>query len=228
MVDWCCIRFHQHAAPYKRGAGSITRSKAPGCSPGPSPPQASYPLDLVTFRLCQNINRCCRHTCCEHDFQRRLGSAISPAGYAIRSGDLRPGQIISSIPPLYDLRKPLRSMASCGSLVAYSQRNNRSLRWRYPDDRQLIDPLALTRRNGQKRRAIQSHGSLAWRADTKVLTLGEADRRPIRLKLTVGQAHDGRSAAVMLETVRARNIFWPIALVTVTSCGRTSRPLAMG
>jgi len=37
---------------------------------------------------------------------------------------------------------------------------------------------------------------------TKIHALVDADGRPIALKLTEGQAHDGRSADDMLETVR--------------------------
>lgn len=41
---------------------------------------------------------------------------------------------------------------------------------------------------------------------TKIHALVDAEGRPIRLKLTEGQAHDGRSAAGMLETVEAGHI----------------------
>lgn len=41
---------------------------------------------------------------------------------------------------------------------------------------------------------------------TKIHALVDAQGRPIRLKLTEGQAHDGRSAADMLETVGPGNI----------------------
>jgi transposase len=41
---------------------------------------------------------------------------------------------------------------------------------------------------------------------TKIHALVDAEGRPIRLKLTEGQAHDGRSAADMLDTVDAGNI----------------------
>lgn len=41
---------------------------------------------------------------------------------------------------------------------------------------------------------------------TKIHALVDAEGRPIRLKLTEGQAHDGRSAADMLETVGPGNI----------------------
>jgi transposase len=41
---------------------------------------------------------------------------------------------------------------------------------------------------------------------TKVHALVDAEGRPIALKLTEGQAHDGRSAADMFETVQAGQI----------------------
>lgn len=41
---------------------------------------------------------------------------------------------------------------------------------------------------------------------TKIHALVDAEGRPIRLKLTEGQAHDGRSAADMFETIAAGNI----------------------
>lgn len=41
---------------------------------------------------------------------------------------------------------------------------------------------------------------------TKIHALVDAEGRPIRLKLTEGQAHDGRSAADMFETVEAGHI----------------------
>lgn len=47
-----------------------------------------------------------------------------------------------------------------------------------------------------------------WRGGltTKIHALVDTYGRPILLNLTAGQAHDGRSAADMLETVRAGNI----------------------
>ncbi len=48
----------------------------------------------------------------------------------------------------------------------------------------------------------RSHGSLT----TKIHALVDADGRPIRLKLTAGQAHDGRSAADMFETLGSGQI----------------------
>jgi len=45
------------------------------------------------------------------------------------------------------------------------------------------------------------HGALARRADTKIHALVDARGLPITLKLTPGQAHNGRSAADMLATL---------------------------
>jgi len=41
---------------------------------------------------------------------------------------------------------------------------------------------------------------------TKIHALVDADGRPIRLKLTAGHAHDGRSAADMFETLGSGQI----------------------
>jgi transposase len=41
---------------------------------------------------------------------------------------------------------------------------------------------------------------------TKIHALVDAEGRPIHLKLTEGQAHDGRSAANMLKTLKAGHI----------------------
>ena len=41
---------------------------------------------------------------------------------------------------------------------------------------------------------------------TRIHALVDAGGRPIRLKLTAGQAHDGRSAADMFDTVQAGHI----------------------
>ena len=51
----------------------------------------------------------------------------------------------------------------------------------------------------KKRWPIPLHGSLARRPDTKIHALVDALGLPIALKLTEGQAHDGRSAGDMLD-----------------------------
>ena len=47
------------------------------------------------------------------------------------------------------------------------------------------------------------HGALARRTDHQDPRRGRRQRHPIALKLTEGQAHDGRSAADMLDSLRA-------------------------
>jgi hypothetical protein len=53
---------------------------------------------------------------------------------------------------------------------------------------------------------------------TKIHALVDAEGRPIRLKLTEGQAHDGRSAADMFETVEAGISCSPTVPTTATPC----------
>lgn len=63
---------------------------------------------------------------------------------------------------------------------------------------------------------------------TKIHALVDADGRPIRLKLTAGQAHDGRSAADMFETLGSGRYCWQIALTTATACAKASKNEAHG
>lgn len=42
---------------------------------------------------------------------------------------------------------------------------------------------------------------------TKIHAVVDAEGRPIRLKLTEGQAHDGRAAEDIIDTVRAGDVF---------------------
>jgi transposase len=53
---------------------------------------------------------------------------------------------------------------------------------------------------------IPLHGRSRGGLTTKIHALVDAEGRPIALKLTEGQAHDGRSAEDMLGTVRAGQI----------------------
>ncbi|MGB3391189.1 MAG: IS5 family transposase [Pseudaminobacter sp.] len=81
------------------------------------------------------------------------------------------------------------------------------LRWRCADDRLVLDPRASARcqrpKKDQRSRCMgRSRGGLT----TKIHALVDAEGRPIRLKLTEGQAHDGRSAADMFETLEAGHI----------------------
>ncbi len=98
-------------------------------------------------------------------------------------------------------------MASCGALGAHSQRDIRSLRRRYPDDRLLVNPRPST--CGQRSKKDERSGCMGRSRGgltTKIHALVDADGRPIRLKLTAGHAYDGRSAADMFETLGSRQI----------------------
>ena len=54
---------------------------------------------------------------------------------------------------------------------------------------------------------------------TKIHALVDANGLPIRLKLTEGQAHDGRSAADMLDGIGEGQSCWRIVPTTATACG---------
>ena len=56
----------------------------------------------------------------------------------------------------------------------------------------------------------------------KIHALVDANSLPILLKLTPGQAHDGRSAADMLDGLGQGQILWPTAATTATPCERAS------
>jgi transposase len=82
----------------------------------------------------------------------------------------------------------------------------------YEGDAQMIDRSSIRVRqhaaNGQKKTTRsrcmgRSRGGLT----TKIHALVDALGRPIRLKLSEGQAHDGRSADDMIDTVVAGTIF---------------------
>lgn len=98
-------------------------------------------------------------------------------------------------------------MASCRALGAHSQRDIRSLRRRYPDDRLLVNPRPSS--CGQRSKKDERSGCMGRSRGgmtTKIHALVDADGRPIRLKLTAGQAHDGRSTTDMFETVGSGQI----------------------
>ena len=80
----------------------------------------------------------------------------------------------------------------------------KGLRRRYPDDQLVVDPRAPARRQRPKKddrsRCMgRSRGGLT----TKIHALVDAEGLPIALKLTEGQAHDGRSAQDMLGDLAA-------------------------
>ena len=60
--------------------------------------------------------------------------------------------------------------------------------------------------NGQKTRRSDCMGRSRGGLTTKIHALVDAEGRPIRMKLTAGQAHDGRSAADMFDSVQAGDI----------------------
>src|SRR5665213_1487506 len=103
---------------------------------------------------------------------------------------------------LHDLREPLQPVAQGRCLGPASESGVKVLRWRHPDDRFLLNPCASARRQRPKKETRsrcmgRSRGGLT----TKIHALVDACGLPILLKLTEGQAHDGRSAQDMLGTL---------------------------
>ncbi|NKW10465.1 IS5 family transposase [Ochrobactrum tritici] len=80
----------------------------------------------------------------------------------------------------------------------------------YDGDIQMIDSSSIRvhqhAANGQKDERSGCMGRSRGGMTTKIHALVDADGRPIRLKLTAGQAHDGRSAADMFETLGSGQI----------------------
>src|SRR5450432_807703 len=107
----------------------------------------------------------------------------------------------------YDLREPLQPMAASRRMGPAFGRGIKGLRRRHPDDRLVQYPCASARRQHPKKddrsRCMgRSRGGLT----TKIHALVDADGLPIALKLTEGQAHDGRAAWDMLGSLAAGNI----------------------
>jgi len=113
-----------------------------------------------------------------------------------------------------DLLQPVRAMAQDRRLGHDFRSGVQSLRWRRANGRLLIDPGASACRERQKggsqnadvaasgdllatRCMGRSRGGLT----TKIHAVVDANGNPIALKLSEGQAHDGRSAADMLDSV---------------------------
>ena len=63
---------------------------------------------------------------------------------------------------------------------------------------------------------------------TKIHALVDGDGRPILLKLTAGQAHDGRSAADMFDTMKIGNILLADRAYDSDVCVRASKPVEHG
>ncbi|MEM8787573.1 MAG: IS5 family transposase [Pseudomonadota bacterium] len=80
----------------------------------------------------------------------------------------------------------------------------------YDGDIQMIDSSSIRvhqhAANGKKDERSDCMGRSRGGLTTKIHALVDAGGRPIRLKLTAGQAHDGRSAADMFDTVQAGDI----------------------
>jgi len=102
----------------------------------------------------------------------------------------------------HDLREPLQPVAQGRRLGSHSDHGFKGLRWRYPDDRFLLDPRASARRQRPKKETrSRCMGRSRGGPTTKIHAVVDACGLPIMLKLTEGQAHDGRSAQDMLGTI---------------------------
>src|SRR5579859_4314419 len=102
----------------------------------------------------------------------------------------------------YDVRESLQPVAPSRSVGSHSGGSLKGLRWRYPDDRLLVDPRASAcRQRPKKATRSRCMGRSRGGLTTKIHVLVDACGLPILLKITQGQAHDGRSAQDMLGTV---------------------------
>src|SRR5258705_9377409 len=100
----------------------------------------------------------------------------------------------------HDVRQPLQPLASGGCLGPASGCRFKGLRRGHPNDRLVFDPRPSAwrkrpKKDGRSRCMGRSRGGLT----TKIHALVDAEGLPIALKLTEGQAHDGRSAREMLD-----------------------------
>jgi transposase len=100
------------------------------------------------------------------------------------------------------VRQPLQQVAQGGCLGSSSSGGVKGLRGRHPDDRLVERPRASARSQRPKKDDRsgcmgRSRGGLT----TKIHALVDAKGLPIALKLTEGQAHDGRSAIDMLDAL---------------------------
>src|SRR3954471_11138661 len=125
--------------------------------------------------------------------QRHLLAAAHRRAVGRHSGALR---------ALHDLRESLQPLAAGGRLGSAFGGGIKGLRRRHPDDRFLQRPRASTRlqhpkKDDRSRCMGRSRGGLT----TKIHALVDACGLPIALKLTEGQAHDGRSAVDMLDSI---------------------------
>src|SRR5205809_7633591 len=112
------------------------------------------------------------------------------------------GRHSRALRPAHDLREPVQPVAQSRCLGSSSPSRVKGLRRRRADDRLLLDPGASARRQRPKKddrsRCMgRSRGGLT----TKIHALVDACGLPILLKITEGQAHDGRSAQDMFGTL---------------------------
>src|SRR5919107_378885 len=108
---------------------------------------------------------------------------------------------------VHDLREPLQPVAPGRRVGSASGCSIKGLRGRHPDDRLVEHPRASARRqhpekDDRSRCMGRSRGGLT----TKIHALVDACGLPIALKLTEGQAHDGRAAVDMLASLRQGDI----------------------
>src|ERR1700677_1985029 len=108
--------------------------------------------------------------------------------------------------PAYDLREPLQSLAQSRGVGSHPASGFTGLRWQAADDRLVLDPGASACRQWSKKAArSRSMGRSRGGLTTKIHVLVDACGLPIVLKITEGQAHDGRSAQDMLSSLGCGN-----------------------
>jgi hypothetical protein len=126
------------------------------------------------------------------------------------------GGYLGPLRPAYDLREPLQPLAQSRCVGSHPASGFKGLRWQAADDRLVLDPSASARRQWSKKATrSRSMGRSRGGLTTKIHLLVDACGLPIVLKITEGQAHDGRSSA-------AATSCWPTAPMTPTPCGLTS------
>ena len=107
----------------------------------------------------------------------------------------------------HDLREPRQPMAAGRRVGPASRGCIKGLRRRDPDDRLAQHPCASARcRHPKKDDRSRYMGRSLGGLTTKIHVLVDATGLPVALKLTEGQAHDGRAAWDMLGSLAAGNI----------------------
>ncbi len=109
------------------------------------------------------------------------------------------------------------------AVESHSGGSLKGLRWRYPDDRLLVDPRASAcRQRPKKATRSRCMGRSRGGLPTKIHVLVDACGLPILLKITEGQAHDGRNAQDSSARSAAATCLWPIVPMTPMLCVRPS------